>query len=44
MPWNFKFQKAIQIPKPLYYKKPKNFTAEIFPSFKIAHKIVIYIS
>lgn len=44
MPWNVKFQKAIQILKTLHYKKTKNFPAGIFHSFKTAHKIVIYIS
>lgn len=44
IPWNFKFQKAIQILKPLHYKKTKNVPAVIFHSIKAAHIIVIYIS
>lgn len=44
IPWNFKFQKTIQILKPLYYKKTKNFPAEILYSFKTVHKIATHIS
>lgn len=45
MPWNFKFQKAIQNLNSLYYKKTKKKKILLkFFTLKTAHKIVIYIS